>query len=128
MAKGPPDHGGQHQSPEVLLLHRRLQVDQWLLKVLYKTEHNFAGTIKILDSQDRDLHIDRLPHGEAPKALSYLQAPHGNMKAEHEEMIGTIKEWTSNMYQSFLNCWLIWSGANTTIFCSINEMYNAVQV
>lgn len=48
----------------------------------YKTIQEAPGAFLILDDCGQLVAINRHPHNHAVKAVGYLQAPDGNMKAE----------------------------------------------
>ena len=81
----------------------------------YKTIREAPVEFKIYDTNDRMVTIDRHEHTHSEKALGYLQAPDGNMKAELKAILKKSIKWTNNICNSSLNRWMIWQGLHSTI-------------
>jgi len=71
-------------------------------KWTYKTSNQSPGSLSILDTDHRQVTIQRLKTSEAQCTLGICLAPDGNMSTELTHLIDTAKEWQCKMKNSKL--------------------------
>ncbi len=71
-------------------------------KWTYKKRNQVPGSISILDSDRRQVIIQRLETSEARRTLGVRLAPDGNMQTEITYLLATAKDWQRKMKNSKL--------------------------